>query len=98
MPVQLHFVTNDNKKVFATNNIITVDDQLVSVSDSTSAQNPNMVGKAVWGTGHALLIGDYYECLRKGTPFRIPGTEGAKVIQLILSMYHSHGNRIKTLA
>ena len=98
MPVQLHFVTNDNKKVFATNNIITVDDQLVSVSDSTSAQNPNMVGKAVWGTGHALLIGDYYECLRKGMPFRIPGTEGAKVIQLILSMYHSHGNRIKTLA
>lgn len=98
LPVQLQFVTKDNKKVFATNNIITVDDQLVSVSDSTAAQNPNMVGKAVWGTGHAVLIADYYNCIREGKPFRIPGSEGAKVIQLILSMYNSHGNRIKTMA
>ncbi len=97
LPAQLQFVTKDNKKVFATNNIITVDDQLVSVSDSTSAQNPHMVGKAVWGTGHAVLIADYYDCIREGKPFSIPGTEGAKVIQLILSMYHSHGNRIKTM-
>lgn len=97
MPVQLQFVTADGKKVFATNNIITVDGELVSVSDSVSPQNPHMVGKAVWGTGHAILINDFYTCVQEGKPFRIPGTEGAKVIQLILSMYHSHGNRIKTL-
>lgn len=97
MPVQLQFVTADDKKVFATNNIITVDDQLVSISDSTSAQNPNMVGKAVWGTGHAVLINEFYRCIREGERFRISGSEGAKVVQLILSMYHSHGNRIKTL-
>ena len=72
---------------------------VLKISNPSDADGMNWVeGKAVWGTGHALLIGDYYECLRKGTPFRIPGTEGAKVIQLILSMYHSHGNRIKTLA
>ena len=51
-----------------------------------------------WGTGHAVLIEDYYRAIEEGRPFRIPGTEGAKVIQLILSMYHSHGNRIKTMA
>ena len=98
LPVQLQFVTKDNKKVFATNNIITVDDELVTISDTTSVQNKDMVGKAVWGTGHAVLINNFYTCVKENKPFRISGKEGAKVIQLILSMYHSHGNRIKTLS
>ncbi len=97
LPVQLQFVTKDNKKIFATNNIITVDDKLVSVAETSSPANP-LVGKAVWGTGHAVLINDFYRSLEEGRPFRIPGAEGAKVIQLILSMYNSHGNRIKTMA
>lgn len=97
LPVQLQFVTKDNKKVFATNNIITVDDELITVAETESLAN-HMVGKAVWGTGHAVLINDFYRSIEEGTPFRIPGMEGAKVIQLILSMYHSHGNRIKILS
>ena len=97
LPVQLQFVTKDNKQVIATNNFITVDGELISVADTAQTAN-HMVGKAVWGTGHALLIADFYRSVEEGTPFRIPGSEGAKVIQLILSMYHSHGNRIKTMA
>ena len=97
LPVQLQFVTKDNKKVFATNDIITVDDELVTVAEKESLAG-HMVGKAVWGTGHAVLINDFYRCIEENVPFRIPGVEGAKVIQLILSMYNSHGNRIKTMA
>ena len=97
LPVQFQFVTKDNKRVFATNDIVTVDDELVTVADKASLAD-HMVGKTVWGTGHAVLIEDYYRAIEEGRPFRIPGTEGAKVIQLILSMYHSHGNRIKTMA
>ena len=96
LPVQLQFVTKDNKKVFATNGIITVDNELVSVADTASGSN--LVGKAVWGTGHAILIGDFYRCIEEGRTFRIGGEEGAKVVRLILSMYNSHGNRIKTMA
>ena len=97
LPVQLQFITKDGKRVFATNHIITVDNELIDVP-TTSTQSTELVGKAVWGTGHAVLIADFYRSIEEGRPFRIPGSEGAKVIQLILSMYHSHGNRIKTMA
>ncbi|MBQ9774080.1 MAG: Gfo/Idh/MocA family oxidoreductase [Clostridia bacterium] len=95
LPVQLQFVTKDGKCVVAANDFVVVDGKQVEIEDTRKASN--MVGKAVWGTGHAILIEEFYRCIREGEPFRIPGTEGAKVIQLILSMYHSHGNRIKTM-
>lgn len=95
LPVQLQFVTSDGHRVIATNDFVVVDGRQVEIEDDREAAH--MVGKAVWGTGHAVLIKDFYNCIDKGTPFRISGTEGAKVVQLILSMYHSHGNRIKTM-
>ncbi len=95
LPVQLQFVTADGHRVIAGNDFMLVDNKPVTIEDNRKVSN--MVGKAVWGTGHAILIEDFYRCAATGTPFRIPGTEGAKVIELILSMYHSHGNRIKTM-
>ena len=95
LPVQLQFVTKDHKKVIASNDFVVVDGKQVEIEDHREAIH--MVGKAVWGTGHAVLIKDFYTCVAENKPFRIPGTEGAKVVQLILSMYHSHGNRIKTM-
>ncbi len=95
LPVQLQFVTKDGMRVIAGNDFVVVNGKQVAIEDNRKASN--MVGKAVWGTGHAVLIEDFYRCVQSGEAFRIPGTEGAKVIQLILSMYHSHGNRIKTM-
>ncbi len=95
LPVQLQLVTKDNHRVIAGNDFVVVDGQQVEIEDNREAIH--MVGKAVWGTGHAVLIKDFYRCVDSGEAFRISGTEGAKVIQLILSMYHSHGNRIKTM-
>ena len=96
LPVQLQFITKDNKCVLATNHFIMIDNEPVNVPAS-SGDGMELVGKAVWGTGHAVLISDFYRCIEEGRPFRIPGSEGARVVQLILSMYNSHGNRIKTM-
>ncbi len=95
LPVQLQFVTADGHRVLAGNDFMLVDNKPVEIKDTRQASN--MVGKAVWGTGHAGLIEDFYRCVATGDHFRIDGHEGAKVIELILSMYHSHGNRIKTM-
>ena len=51
-----------------------------------------------WGTGHAILIRDFYKCLEEGRPFPISGKEAAKVVRLILSMYQSGGKRIEILS
>ncbi len=95
LPVQLQFVTADGHHVLAGNNFMLVDNKPVTIQDDRKASN--MVGKTVWGSGHAILIENFYTCIEEGRPFRLSGREGAKVVRLILSMYHSHGNRIKTM-
>ena len=52
------------------------------------------LGKECYGDGHIRLIRDYYHCVSQGQPFSINGTEGAKVIRLILAAYQSKGERI----
>ncbi len=95
LPVQLQFVTADGHHVLAGNNFMLVDNKPVTIQDTRKASD--MVGKTVWGSGHAILIENFYTCIEEGQPFRLSGREGAKVVRLILSMYHSHGNRIKTM-
>ncbi|MBQ3127128.1 MAG: Gfo/Idh/MocA family oxidoreductase [Clostridia bacterium] len=53
------------------------------------------LGKACYGTGHTALIGDWYDCLASGRKFAIDGTEGAKVVRLILAAYRSRGEWVK---
>ncbi len=94
LPAQLEFVTKDGHVVLATNGAVLLDGKPVEIEDKGVGV---MVGKAVWGTGHVRLVADFYRCIKEGIPFRLSGSEGAKVVRLILSMYHSHGNRIKTM-
>ncbi len=95
LPVQLQLVTADGHRVLAGNDFMLIDNKPVTIEDNRKLSD--LVGKAEWGMGHAILIRDFYGCIREGKPFRINGEEGAKVVRLILSMYHSHGNRIKTM-
>jgi len=48
-------------------------------------------GKACYGSGHAALIADFYDCAATGRRFAINGAEGAKVVRLILAAYRSEG-------
>ena len=53
--------------------------------------------KAYWGTGHSMLIRDYYEKLDSGEDFPIGGREACKAIRMIEAIYQSAatGNKIR---
>ena len=96
LPVQLQFVTMDKVRVIAGNDFVLLNGKPVEIEDTRD--HANLVGKTVWGTGHAILIRDFYTCLAEGRPFRVSGKEAAKVVCLILSMYQSQGERIEILS
>lgn len=51
-------------------------------------------GKGCYGTGHGRLFAHFYDCVEKGEKFPIDGTEGSKVIKMILATYESNGEKI----
>lgn len=53
--------------------------------------------KAYWGTGHVMLIRDYYEKLDSDEDFPIGGREACKAIRMIEAIYQSAatGNKIR---
>ena len=55
------------------------------------AETRHVYGKECYGSGHEALIADYYDCIKTGRGFPIDGTEGAKVVRLILAAYKSAG-------
>jgi len=60
-----------------------------------AAPRPRVRGKVCYGAGHGPLIRDFYRCLGEGRHFPIDGREGARVIRLILAMYHSGQHEIE---
>lgn len=46
-------------------------------------------GKDYWGTGHRLLIEDFYRHLQADKPFWIDGNEGVKALEIIKGIYQS---------
>jgi predicted dehydrogenase len=57
-------------------------------------QSPLGNVKPYWGAGHAAIITDFYNSLISGSPFAVDENEGAKSVELVLSIYESHGKRI----
>lgn len=58
-------------------------------------ENRTYFGKCDYGRGHESLFEDYYNCLARGEKFSIDGSEGAKVVKLILAVYESNGKKIQ---
>ncbi|AIQ52661.1 Gfo/Idh/MocA family protein [Paenibacillus sp. FSL R7-0331] len=50
-------------------------------------------GKSYWGTGHQLLIKDFYQHLRDGRKFWLDGREGIKALEIIADIYRSSDSR-----
>lgn len=45
--------------------------------------------KAYWGTGHARLIADFYDCVHTGRRFPIPPREAFRALSAVLGIYRS---------
>ena len=79
---------NDTVLITGTNTVL-VNGEHIPTEEAQAA-----VGKAEWGTGHFMLIRDFYDCIEQGKPFPIDFAEGSKVVRLILGMYESNGEEI----
>ena len=49
----------------------------------------DFIGKSYWGNGHAPLIKDFYDCIKKGKSFPIDAYEGGKAVEEFLAIYKS---------
>lgn len=49
----------------------------------------DFIGKSYWGSGHAPLIKDFYDCIEKGRKFPIDAYEGGKAVEEFLAIYKS---------
>ncbi len=46
-------------------------------------------GKNYWGSGHSVLIDDYYYCLKSGEKFEIDAVEGGRAAMIVAACYES---------
>lgn len=46
-------------------------------------------GKSYWGSGHSLIINDFYDCIKTGREFDIDALEGGKAAKIVAACYKS---------
>lgn len=51
-------------------------------------------GKQCWGSGHQLLISDFYRALAEEAPSPIPFSEAINAVRATLAIYHSNGKPV----
>lgn len=94
LPISIQMNLSDKRRVCAQNKCLLVNDEPVVLPAADAA----LSGKEVWGGEHVTLIRAFYRCLLTGQHFPIDVEEGGRVVRLILSMYHSKGERIEILS
>ena len=82
-------LTSKTKQATIVGNGIIINDEFHTQSEDLK------FGKTEWGTGHAPLIKDFYDCLQSGRKFPIDFYEGQKAVKLILALYKSDGKEIE---
>ncbi len=88
-PAQLHIRTAARDKLYADGTVLLKNGEPIHLDIRESGE------KAVWGTGHARLIADFYACIGSDRRFPIDAEEGSRAIRLVLSMYESNGKNTK---
>ena len=88
-PVYLAFRSENDPVELSAENLI------INGKCITKSNGQPIFGKDEWGSGHAILIKKYYNCLKNGEKFDIDFYEAKNAVELILKMYESHGNEIK---
>ncbi len=60
--------------------------KLTGISSNTEAVYH---GQHYWGSGHSVLIDDYYYCLKSGEKFEIDAVEGGRAAMIVAACYES---------
>ena len=71
------------------NNLFGPDNAPIATNAVTGVQ-----AKDYWGTGHLLLIGDFYNHIKEDKHFPIDEVEAYKAVKLISALYRSKGEKI----
>lgn len=88
-PVNIMLHTKQHSVLISGTKTVLVDGELVPTTEAQAA-----VGKAEWGTGHFMLIRDFYDCIANNRPFPLDFDEGSRVVRMILKMYESNGKEL----
>lgn len=85
-PVELEIIC-EKGSVKMTGNVVTTEKEgKVSSADYSSG---TILGKDYWGSGHGLLIDDFYRCIRTGEKFPVDGREALTSVRLLEAVYES---------
>lgn len=64
-------------------------DESGKLTQTTSKPDVVYHGQHYWGSGHSVLINDYYYCLKSGEKFEIDAIEGGRAAQIVAACYES---------
>lgn len=88
MPVEARFLLESGERITLTPSDVTVNGTVLLHDEIEK-----VLGKPCYGSGHEMLIADFYDCLATGRHFPIDGAEGARVMRLIFGVYRSKGEQ-----
>ncbi len=85
-PVELEIIC-ENGSVRLRGNQVTVEEggKVWTMDDSSGT----VLGKDYWGSGHGILIDDFYRCIRSGAPFPVGPKEAMSVVELTAAVYRA---------
>ncbi len=87
-PIYYNFQADGNCVELSGNNVI-INGKLITKEDGKP-----IYGKEVWGSGHAKLIADFYDCIKNNRKFGIDFYEGCKSVIMLRGLYSSNGKII----
>lgn len=82
-------ITLENGKLRIEGEKLFTIDKNGKIAETTSKPDVVYHGQHYWGSGHSVLINDYYYCLKSGEKFEIDAVEGGRAAQIVASCYIS---------
>ncbi|MBQ9131690.1 MAG: Gfo/Idh/MocA family oxidoreductase [Clostridia bacterium] len=90
MPVEVVIKTEDTVVRILPDHVIVGNEATFFKKDER-----HVFGKSCYGSGHAPLIADFYDCISTGRQFALNGEEASRVVRLILAAYRSNGATVE---
>lgn len=82
-------ITLENGKLRMEGERLYMLDEQNKITEIGTTQGRECIGQHYWGTGHSVLINDFYDCIEQGKPFSIDAFEGGEALKIVLGAYSS---------